>query len=159
WRVLVCHGERWATMMGSTILDSKSPGSAMIPSRAFFLITGLLLLMFVIWNLGPIDARQVLDGTTHDLTAALAAEDATGLDDIYTVLFANVDETRIKTLQLDDNESMSVRASWESVRRTIKKTADCEVRPDAYALNRFTGFLEGRLRIALPDWWRNFLLG
>jgi hypothetical protein len=55
--------------------------------------------------------------------------------------------------------SIALRAAWEAVRRTISEEKQpIAVKPDADALHRFVGFLEGRLNVPLPNWWEQKLL-
>jgi len=46
-------------------------------------------------------------------------------------------------------------AAWEIVRRTVDETQETEaVAPHSGSLNRFIGFVEGRLHTNLPAWWK-----
>jgi len=77
----------------------------------------------------------------------------------YEQFFKQFGTAGIKALKEQSNESFALRAAWEEVRLTVdEKRSELDVLVNAQVLNRFLGFLEGRLRRNAPDWWQDLLL-
>ena len=62
---------------------------------------------------------------------------------------ADLSATAVNSLTFQDNTDVALRAAWEQVRRSVP-----EYQP---ALSEFAGFVEGRLDLWLPAWWREQL--
>jgi hypothetical protein len=79
--------------------------------------------------------------------------------DRYQSAFKGVSADGIARLKVHADDGVSIRAAWETVVRTIpEKIATGETRPDRDKLNWFLGFIEGRLRVQVPEAWAADLL-
>lgn len=95
--------------------------------------------------------------------AALTATSMGELRERNKMLFNHAIPDAVRELKTHPNDGMALRAAWEEVRRTIvEPPSDVTEREakkiDRRALQRFVGFVEGRLRIVLPDWWEGAML-
>lgn len=60
----------------------------------------------------------------------------------------------IEPLRFHESDTIAIRAAWESVRRSVPEEGFDERRAiEADVMQRFLGFLEGRIRSPLPSWW------
>lgn len=50
------------------------------------------------------------------------------------------------------NDNVALLAAWQRVARTIKPT-EVSQKIDPLAMQRYLGFVEGRLRLKIPKWW------
>jgi hypothetical protein len=87
----------------------------------------------------------------------LKAEDTGQAEKAYHKLFSIAGTDGIYPLKFHPNDNISLHAAWEEARLTILRN---EKNRDAdsithQALQRFVGFLEGRLRTSMPNWWEN----
>src|SRR5262249_23852158 len=72
----------------------------------------------------------------------------------YARLFKEAGSEGIRKLKLHPNAGAALRAAWEEVRLTLPEEEQHRaVRPDPQRLQRFIGFVEGRLPVEAPDWW------
>jgi hypothetical protein len=141
------------------IITPRIPRAARVLVPAASCLVASFVVTLSILRCTPTAIAQMPDPRRVYLDAALKEWTAEELRDGYDGLVAKANLAQIKSLQLDDNLSLSLRAAWEQVRRTIKlEKGEQEVRVDTPQLNWFLGFLEGRLRIGTPDWWREMLL-
>jgi hypothetical protein len=148
-----------ATMARFTTMTSKNQRPGRVPAPAARFVIASFVLTFSVVGYAPVGFAQMPDLRRAYLDTALKDSTADDLREEYDRLFAKADLAQIKRLQLDDNTSLSLRAAWEQVRRTIKvEKGKRQVRPNPVTLNWFLGFLEGRLRTGVPDWWRETLL-
>jgi hypothetical protein len=76
----------------------------------------------------------------------------------YTALFRSTKAERLRHLQMTASDTIAVQAAWEEIERTIPENPDRVVRPDRDKLARFIGFLEGRGRVQVPEWWADAVL-
>ncbi|MBX7166106.1 MAG: hypothetical protein K1X74_07130 [Pirellulales bacterium] len=73
----------------------------------------------------------------------------------YDALFANASQSSLAALKRHRNPSIAVRAAWEEVRRAMDDGENnVGKKIDAPSLQRFLGFVEGRLRAHIPDSWQ-----
>jgi len=78
----------------------------------------------------------------------------------FNALFKRVGVEGLKQLRSNAHDSIALQAAWREVRLTLpEKEGVRRVRPDAAKLRWFLGFLEGRGRLRIPDWWQQTLLG
>jgi hypothetical protein len=71
-------------------------------------------------------------------------------------LFKTVGTTRLK---LHPDDTVALHAAWQEVLLTIPEVEPKEVViVDRGMLNWFLGFLEGRVRAQIPEWWKKELL-
>src|SRR5262245_7802375 len=70
-------------------------------------------------------------------------------------------DRQVAELKTHAHLGIALAAAWEVVRRTLseEKQQAKLLKPDAQALHRFLGFVEGRLSIELPHWWESMILG
>jgi hypothetical protein len=97
--------------------------------------------------LDPAVARLV----TQIAGATSADEAAKG----YVQLFKSPNRQLIRQLKGLPEDGVALRAAWEEVLLDAKFPKD-KVNPkldQPIAVARFLGFIEGRLRLSLPDWW------
>jgi hypothetical protein len=80
--------------------------------------------------------------------------------DDYKASFDNMPPERISLLKHNENIGICLRSAWEEVRRSIpvNQKEERDMKIDRCALNRFEGFVEGRLDCEIPAWWRQALL-
>ena len=77
----------------------------------------------------------------------------------YHTLFNNVNPDELGPLQTHREDSIAVRAAWQTVVFSAPDNgSEGEQRPDRRRLDWFLGFLQGRLRIQTPSWWSDALL-
>lgn len=58
------------------------------------------------------------------------------------------------------DDSAALRAAWDSVAETVPiKQGAAQYQPDAQSLAWFLGFVEGRTRVAPPNWWSKAVKG
>jgi len=64
------------------------------------------------------------------------------------------DVLKIRRLKSEKGLTVSARAAWEEVRRIVPSEAfNVPIAIDSARLQRFVGFLEGRMPVSLPMWW------
>jgi hypothetical protein len=89
--------------------------------------------------------------------AVRKAVDVGELADVYQNLLNQASNETIDRLKMSCNTGIAIRASWEVVRRTMTAAllgTDEPERIDPEAMQHFLGFVEGRLRINPPKWWK-----
>jgi hypothetical protein len=61
----------------------------------------------------------------------------------------------------DSDDTLSCRAAWQAVKDSVpakKPSRPADLRaPNALAIERFLGFVDGRLRVQMPSWWEDSL--
>jgi hypothetical protein len=72
------------------------------------------------------------------------------------ILFAQATAGRLQHFRNGTHDAVAIYAAWEDMLQT-SRTAMAEGRFDVGAAERFLGFVEGRLRLSLPDWWQEAL--
>lgn len=94
------------------------------------------------------------------IAAVNSAEFPHEVGDAYRDLFAGVGKDGLAALQRDSDTSISVQAAWAKVEGTLTDEERNEgLRPhDKQALSRFVGFVEGRTRMPIPQWWADFVV-
>jgi hypothetical protein len=69
---------------------------------------------------------------------------------------ARASDERLSELQCDRRAAIALRAAWERVRRTVPNNKEQKANhPDPDSVSRFLGFVEGRVRVAIPKFWEN----
>src|SRR5262249_50953281 len=77
----------------------------------------------------------------------------------YARLFAKAGAGGTRALRAHESDEIALRAAWEEILLRIPETTRLNaVRPDQRLLQRFVGFVEGRLRANVPKWWEDTLL-
>jgi hypothetical protein len=105
--------------------------------------------------LSPVDKR--LEQALEEINRAKEIS----IDNAYLQLFRTVDSKGLHKLLAFDNDSIALQCAWEEVRTDLPAKDRGNVPPlrlDAERLQRFLGFLEGRLRLSCPDWWQDLIL-
>ncbi|MFZ1934213.1 MAG: hypothetical protein WCB27_13445 [Thermoguttaceae bacterium] len=93
--------------------------------------------------------------------AVCAAENAYELAPIYEKMCEGASEGTLDDLKTNKHTGIDIRAAWEMVRRTMNANLHGDDEPeriDPKAIQRFLGFLEGRLSTRLPSWFESRLL-
>lgn len=97
------------------------------------------------------------DHRNRDLVGTfIKAKSSAHMWEVNQELFAAAPMRRLKDLKTHKHDGIALRAAWEVLRRTIKESpdkdddADTVVRLDQRSVQRFIGFVEGRLKISLP---------
>jgi hypothetical protein len=91
-----------------------------------------------------------------------AADSPPKLNRVYSRLFLKADWKAIDELKRHDHDGIALQAAWEEVRRSIpleepKRNGKKVPRLDAKKVQRFVGFVEGRLKVLPPPWWEDLL--
>lgn len=70
-----------------------------------------------------------------------------------------VSESDLQRLEAHAHRSVAIAAAWERVRRVLPRDSVDDTSPNSrYAVYRFAGFLEGRLRVRVPQPWLEAIL-
>jgi len=78
---------------------------------------------------------------------------------LFHRLFESAPASKLSAFRNSDSLSLSLRASWESVRRRLPEAEQRNlIGVDEVATSRFLGFVEGRLQATPPDFWEEALL-
>ena len=95
-------------------------------------------------------------------SAIVNAKDLGELAEAYRTLLDGASGQSIATLKTHAQDRIALPAAWEQVRRTFPKVAQMSkdgygkaVKVDQSVVQRFIGFLEGRLKLKLPKWWES----
>jgi len=98
------------------------------------------------------------------LEAALKAEGPGDVMEAFVNLFVRGPRPEIIELKSHDHDTIALRAAWELVERTIPEEPGYDAdelltkKINRRALHQFAGFVEGRLKTDLPEWWKTTLL-
>jgi hypothetical protein len=110
------------------------------------------------------EAKTLPSDVEKQVQAILAAKDPHELGNghfhskRYRTLFRKVGPSGIRRLENHPNDGIALQAAWEAVALTVPEQSKHGVRPDSHRLAWFIGFVEGRLRLAVPRWWQEVLL-
>ncbi len=123
-----------------------------------------ILVVCVGWVSGGAGTEPADD--TIDTTLIDAAEDAGDLNDAYASLLCDAPPEGLAKLLTSDSTGLALQAAWEEVKRSMPRSPASPVRSrrsgmsrlNRVSLARFIGFVEGRLRVTVPDWWEDHLL-
>jgi hypothetical protein len=79
----------------------------------------------------------------------------------YARFFPRLDLSELRSLSNHPNSGIALRAAWEEVRRSVAlhelNGMFPVYRPDPQVLFRFHSFLENRLGVSTPEWWKETL--
>jgi hypothetical protein len=102
-----------------------------------------------------VDVKQIVQGTRE----VMDLSECGWHRERYRDLFNAVNPGDLGALQGHQDDTVAVRAAWQSVVLTVPvKGSANSLRPARGRLNWFLGFLEGRLRVQMPTWWTEALL-
>lgn len=93
---------------------------------------------------------------TAELKIARRAKSPVRLAEAYLNVFPKASSVDVHQMMNDSHCGVALRAAWERVRRTIGEEFRQEAaKPDSASLNRFLGFVEGRLNTGVPSLWES----
>lgn len=93
------------------------------------------------------------------------AKTADELATVYGELFTDASNERLTRLKMHRHTGIALQAAWEAVRRTFPKHVsqdqndkknNTQIKPEVMA--HFLGFVEGRLRVCPPKWWKEGMI-
>jgi hypothetical protein len=88
------------------------------------------------------------------------ADDPGTVQAAYRTLFKKLGPDGVHELLTHRNDSIALRAAWEEVNLTLPVKEPGEVLVvDRHKLDWFVGYLEGRVRVRAPEWWKEAMLG
>lgn len=99
----------------------------------------------------------------HPVERLLKAADDKQRREAVAEAIVKASDEKLRELEAHPHTSVALHAAWEKVRRTFQinpSTAVNGAKPvkiDRKALQQFIGFVEGRVRAQLPDWWETRL--
>jgi hypothetical protein len=117
----------------------------------------MLIIMFVVPAASIGDEGTEADKGTRLVVRAI---DLWHHDEAITKLFKILSTDQIRDLKEHEHDTIAIAAAWHEVRETFAETTkpdtlpQCGAKIDQAALERFLGFVEGRLRIRLPKVWQ-----
>jgi hypothetical protein len=116
-----------------------------------------LLLILLAGLFGYTQEKRVDEN--KQLRAIRAAPSAFHAVSAYGELFKGANAEDLRTLQMNASSTIAVQAAWEEVEHTVPEKEPAKVvRPDRQKLSWFLGFLEGRARVKVPQWWAEAVL-
>lgn len=92
------------------------------------------------------------------VNVVLSKSDGQTTSQAYRRLFEAAGPEGLAELKQSHHDSIAIQAAWEEVTLTAPETVPRVARPDAESLLRFFGFLEGRARVEIPEWWTTVVL-
>lgn len=116
------------------------------------------LLVCLASGVASLDASD--DDMINTIVKRLAeVDDPSEYPRLYRSLFSAAGADGLARLQTLPHDSVAIQSAWEAVTLTVPiESGNAVYRPDARKLNWFLGFLQGRARVSLPDWWRDVVL-
>ena len=136
-----------------------SHASTLLPGRGYVQVPHLVALFLALSVTAYCDSIRADDepvkssGTAAVKRLSIAASPtdfARGVSEI----FANLRSDDLDLLVSVPDCSVALAAGWERVRRTMPAvTQQNLIRPDANAISRFLGLIEGRLQAPVPELW------
>jgi hypothetical protein len=119
----------------------------------------LFLAVFVVD--APPSASAAAPEENSEITRAICkAENAWDLARVYEEMCDQTSKETLDDLKVNKHTGIAIRAAWEMVRRTMNADLHGDDEPerlDPKAIQRFLGFLEGRLSTRLPWWFESRL--
>jgi hypothetical protein len=140
-----------------------SVGVQIMMRNHFFCVRLLAFLLAAVWMCHHANAEKQC---VRDLVQEAIEAESTGDDvwDIHQELFVAAPVQRLEKLKTEKHDGIAIHASWELMRRTMKRVIASDDkgskwnRVDKGAMQRFIGFVEGRLEINLPQGFETMLL-
>ena len=112
-------------------------------------------------------AASTADSSAHrrqaNLDRVLSAPTALHMRLAYEALLEEASPDDLLSLRAGIHDSISLQVAWkQALRHTFderpKRAQRRGMRLDRGELHRFLGFVEGRTRVAVPEWWKNVVL-
>ncbi len=111
---------------------------------------------FALTLLASTVSAQPLDDAVKKVTNAEGSDVSLA----YRELFSAVGPQGLILLRAHPDKSIAIQAAWEEVRLTVPVEFGQKVfQPEKEKLVWFVGFLEGRSRSVVPEWWVESVLG
>jgi hypothetical protein len=131
--------------------------------KRFTIALGACLVSLICCNAFPQDAplkasHQALE---EKVSAVLRADQPQDASERYSELFALADRDGLSELKHSPHDSIAIQAAWQEVALTVPETINDNhptFHPSRGKLNWFVGFLEGRIRARVPQWWSEAVL-
>jgi len=108
----------------------------------------------------PNTAPRNVDGLLKRLRAAVECRTSREARQAYKGILDLASLAELRKLRCGEDAGIALRAAWEPVRRSIAEHAtanedstNARFTPDSAPLNRFIGFVEGRLKVVIPEAW------
>lgn len=121
-----------------------------------------ICLCFILGSSVSCDSKQAIpqdDPVSTEERNVVNAATAYEAFNVYRAMLDSATESRIQELKSHPHRGIALTAAWESVRRTIPLGRQSRaVKPDISSLQYFIGFVEGTLKLTLPEWWKIRLL-
>src|SRR5438552_6796680 len=95
------------------------------------------------------DRGRATDGKMDAVSAEVAMK--------YDQLVGRAARDELLALKVGDDVSIAIRAAWEEACRRAERKNVGKGPTEAYS--RFIGFVEGRLRVTVPEWWSMYIAG
>lgn len=117
----------------------------------------MLIITFVVPTTSVADEETEADKGTRRVIRAI---DLWRHDEAITKLFKTLSTDQIRDLKEHEHDTIAIAAAWHEVRETFAEATKPDTLPqhgakiDRAALERFLGFVEGRLRIRVPKVWQ-----
>lgn len=73
--------------------------------------------------------------------------------------FRDMSDEDLLELKCDRSDTIAVRAAWDELRRTFPVAGDSASLAQSEPMQRFFGFIEGRLECNVPFWWEEEFSG
>jgi len=110
---------------------------------------------------GALLVGELSDGRAGDVDADAIARiaDASGPSELVRARKALVDRAtphQLQELKTDRHDAVALYAAWKDM-VSRSKSATKEGRLEKVAVERFLGFVEGRLTVGVPKWWQDTL--
>lgn len=127
-----------------------------LPHRCAWLF---LLPMFLTLHGWPrLSGGEIARLSGEELELVHAVVSAKQAAKVYRQVFNSRTISECNAMRSFPDDSIALRAAWESIRRDIRIGVDRErVELPESDLFRFVGFVEGRLKQSVPEWWVNRL--
>jgi hypothetical protein len=118
--------------------------------------------IIVIATMGPAGASVAQDASEspdaqEQLNRIIGADHPAAQKELFAELYRNADKQALAALKGHTDPGVAIRTAWEEMyqRNPPENAAEVTREFGALALERFVGFVEGRLRIQVPDaWWQ-----
>jgi hypothetical protein len=138
-------------MKESSYLGGRLPRTALIPFG----------LAIVVGFVGPtsVTAARAGDAMEERVQRIVRAQTAYEAGKGYEELFRLGGPHALRVLKASPHRGIALRAAWEEIRTRIPRDKDAvALRIDSARMQRFLGFVEGRLALPIPGWWEDTLL-
>ena len=107
--------------------------------------------LIVLWSTNAFAQGEKIELLVSEVVSAKSPANSS---DRYRALFELAGKERLSQLKFHENNSIAINSAWKEAMNSLPDDDTNSIVPsDPIALNRFVGFAEGRLQIAVPKWW------